>query len=132
MNDQFVDLNIARKLKELGFDDGCFKYIHDAPDFYQYKFSDNFKKCNNSELASKIHHGYITLPTWQQLKKWLWDKHRIWAWAEHWHPDGFIWLWKEGRSEVNMNHKEKFDIPYMAEIEGIKQAVEFLHKQINK
>lgn len=67
MDKQFVNLNIAKKLKSIGFDEFCLAYFE-----YTYVSNISLKGWQNSKL------GYaVAAPLWQQVIEWLKDKYGI-------------------------------------------------------
>jgi hypothetical protein len=80
MKEQFVTYEIAKELKELGFDEEC---------LCTYTLDGNFWRnpSNNmvdeeieqpyTWLNSKLHNSVITAPLWQQCMDWFRDVHDI-------------------------------------------------------
>lgn len=59
--EEFVTFEIAKKLKEKGFRDKCYKhYYPDSPDW----FLSSYLECNN-------YSDYVDAPTISQVLKWL-------------------------------------------------------------
>ena len=78
MNKEFVNYNLALKLKELGFDEPCFAFYQkeftiDIPtmvdDDNEYRLS-GFRTCKNSEIPAH----YTSAPLYQQVVEWLRQK----------------------------------------------------------
>lgn len=69
MEEQFVNYDIAVKLKELGFDEKCLGYYADN----KFKFFSDLENCNtNTEFGF-----YPTAPLLQQVLDWLREKQNI-------------------------------------------------------
>lgn len=69
MEEQFVPYELALKLKELGFDEECFKY-----------WNCSYKTDDNSSILSmfKNEHIYsVAAPLWQQAFDWFREKHNM-------------------------------------------------------
>lgn len=70
MNEQFVTYKIAKKLKELGFDEPCFKY-----------YDEEVKKIEDSLFETRWGYepktNYVFSPLWQQATDWLREKKDI-------------------------------------------------------
>jgi len=70
---EFADYETSKMLKELGFNEaGCFQY------FDRYG---NDLPCHQL-ASSRVNNDFrnddrIMNPLWQQVKQWLWEKHRI-------------------------------------------------------
>lgn len=64
---EFVTFEIAKKLKEKGFKDKCYKhYYPDSPDW----FLSSYLECNN-------YSDYVEAPTISQVLKWLREEKNI-------------------------------------------------------
>lgn len=126
----FIDINCARMLKELKFDKACMKYVNERNYDSPYLFDHNFTLKNNTELASKIHHGYITLPLWQQLRQWLWETHGIEISFGHTRKSiqrfTYIICYNNFSSKVTVS-QEEFISPILAENTAARQVVEDLY-----
>lgn len=69
MEKEFVTYQIAKALKELGFDEPCLMYVHmrfGSPGHSDEPILAKTLKTTNGGLASIYHHNWITLPLWQQ------------------------------------------------------------------
>lgn len=144
MKDQFVPYEIAKMLKELGFDEECISYYweSDAVSFHM-----DAPECvvpiSNSKLQT-LHKRIenCSRPSYCEVKQWLWNKHKIWV--KPWRPYA-------GEDQINGKYvyscidctitdgggtgicdaildEVDFDSPITAEIEGIKSAVQHLYK----
>ena len=85
MQKQFVTYEIAKKLKELGFDEPCFGFYNEiCEDNDKANCSGKFQNMcgwvlgreNTNDLSS--HDFLIVAPLWQQAIDWLREKHNIW------------------------------------------------------
>lgn len=68
MKDQFVTIEIAKKLKELGFNEWCFARYMDISHALRIKTTQP-----NSELTEEL----IACPLWQQAIDWLRENKNI-------------------------------------------------------
>ena len=82
MKKQFVTQEIALKLKELGFDEGCLA-VYDSPDFKLIHellgHGWNSLELINGEVKNSIYSegDFVTAPLWQQATDWLQFKYNI-------------------------------------------------------
>lgn len=65
MKHQFVTYEMAKKLKELGFDENCFGYYTLSGNFFGHDFK-KAEMLKNSQL-----HEDVSAPLWQQAIDWL-------------------------------------------------------------
>jgi hypothetical protein len=81
LKDLFVPYEIAKKLKEIGFDLGCLaRYIYDDRNFEWY-----LVQIQQSKPASTAfnfdknieRYDYVAAPTYEQVKLWFMEKHLI-------------------------------------------------------
>lgn len=81
MKDQFVTYEIAKRLKELGFNEPCWAWYNLPDQDTRYCYSEGRSplvndheeweaKCNNRQVEN------IGLPLWQQAIDWLREKYR--------------------------------------------------------
>lgn len=73
MNEDFVTYEIAKKLKEKGFNEPCYGYYHlNGGD-------DSFELCGNDsfDFLNSLNCFRIAAPTISQVLKWLRDKKKI-------------------------------------------------------
>ena len=68
----FVSSYIAKKLKELGFDEECLAYYHNHAELDLVK-NNIFTK--NSE--QNLYHGDCAAPTWEQVIDWFLNKKHV-------------------------------------------------------
>ena len=78
---------------------------------------------NSSYADSEV----CTRPTWQQVKCWLWEKHKLLIKFDDDKDDEFSFK-VETLREVVFN-EGSFDSPITAEVEGLMKAVEYLYKE---
>lgn len=130
----FVDINCARLLKDLKFDKACLRYVNERNPEPSYLFDHNFTHRNNTELASKIHHGYITLPLWQQVRQWLYEAHGIEVSFGHTKKAiqkfTYIIHYNTFSSKVTVS-EEEFISPILAENAGARRAVSDLYNNLS-
>ena len=113
----FVDYEISKMLKELGFDLG----ITDVSKAYDK---------NGDEVNWTTKHFYCWKPLWQQVEEWLWDKHKIYIETTAIGGDEFeMGIYKQPEGTVLNIEEDYFNSPITAKMGGIKQAVKYLHAQ---
>lgn len=81
MIENFVTYEIAKKLEDIGFDEFC-----------HFPFNENGELCQNEKVLhnitndrydflifdkKSIHYMGVRAPIWQQVQKWLREKHQI-------------------------------------------------------
>ena len=83
MKQLFVPIELARKLKEKGFDERCFamytnryKFGLESPVAISQHEGSSIKGDRNSDFKS-TEFEYVTAPIYQQVTDWLRDKHKI-------------------------------------------------------
>lgn len=135
MKDNFADYETSKMLKELGFDEPCLGHYwtdHREVEVRLYREHEGIQQSN-----SKIENNFpptFTAPLWQEVEKWLWDKHKIVIQVTDISSriDGY----NEYEFETTIIDEHGF-IDYMAsltspidaKINGIKNAVKHLHTQ---
>jgi len=73
MKDQFVTYEIAKRLKELGFNESCLGYF----DKDSQEFIWSVGGTVNHEDGDELEYNCISAPLWQQAIDWLREKHNI-------------------------------------------------------
>jgi hypothetical protein len=79
MEKQFVTYEIAKKLKELGFDEKCFAY-YTYNDIDKDRFHLQYPLVTNAQLfdpLSKAKYQDVSAPLWQQVISWFMEKKGI-------------------------------------------------------
>jgi len=73
MKNEFVPYNVARRLKDLGFDEKCFAYYGidygSGPELVYEMYHNSAENLDRRE--------FITVPLWQQVTRWLRNVHKI-------------------------------------------------------
>lgn len=115
MESEFATFEIAKTLKEFGFNEKCFGCYYIIPESEEGRLM--FHDCG-FEIDTKI-----KAPTWAQIKRWLWEKHKMIITFS----GGSIFrycIW----TELDLTHSDAthFNSPIEAEIAGINKAVECL------
>ena len=86
MQKQFVTYEIAKKLKELGFDEECFGY---------YSYSKKLFLGNGKDAYN--YKDIISAPLWQQAIDWIAEKYKIeiatTSWKKEGTKDEIIWVY---------------------------------------
>lgn len=128
MENQFVDYETSKFLKELGFNEVCLSYYSNynqqvnrndswAMGFTSKDLTEDFMEC----LA----------PTWQQVEQWLWDTYAVYLEIVTRVPyPGSGMRWKyfiiEWGTRDFPKHDSNEDSPIKARTEGIKTSVKHL------
>jgi hypothetical protein len=74
MKNEFVPYNIAKKLKDMGFDEPCISYYPDKDENIHYVTDGH----NNVGVRSNSQFGIAcSAPLWQQVTRWLRDERKI-------------------------------------------------------
>jgi len=76
MKEQFVTYEIAKKLKELGFDEPCFGYYVGLGDNKDDPFKLVEIKCEKGQFEH-LADNVFPAPLWQQAIDWLFEKYKI-------------------------------------------------------
>ena len=99
MKNLFVPYNIAKRLKDLGFDEPCIcGYSHDGKLTSKLSYNND-----GARIDWDSHDTQIPAPLWQQVTKWLRDKKKINVFI------GFrpnVKKWDSYSYDMNMNGKE--------------------------
>ncbi len=86
MEKEFVTYEIAVKLKELGFQEDCFKIIEVEDGIERICVDDSYSKYRNNTgdkqlyFKNRFNSGgeyYIAIPLWQQVIDWFREKYKI-------------------------------------------------------
>jgi hypothetical protein len=83
MKEQFVPYEIALKLKEKGFDAGCFGFYKSNGEYEDYHYYRNGKYylCNNKTISKLLDGENIDqkaiAPLWDQIIEWLREEHKL-------------------------------------------------------
>jgi len=133
LQENLYDFETSKLLKELGFDEEC-------RDYYSADEDDCGTMPNLEGVNWNQNVNFISAPTWWQVKQWLWEKHKInieitFAKSSSKMRDyrKFVWfIYVDGFWKNEFSDKQEFDSPVTAEIEGIKQAVEYKFKELKK
>lgn len=120
MKEQFATYEVSKQLKELGYNEECYGYYFDK------SFEPSSCAENSSNPSEKL---YASAPLWQQVKQWLWEKNKIKidVYSIH-NSNNFFATFSIG--QTIKGRSKDIHSPITAEIEGIKKAVEHLHKQL--
>lgn len=84
MEKQFVTFEIAKQLRDLGFDDPCLAWYYFDEETKSYtlnsfkqEYGDKFDWWKYSELDSDVYVDNLIAPLWQQVIDWFREKHSI-------------------------------------------------------
>lgn len=128
MKNLFVSIAIAQHIKDLGFDEPCFAWT--TPGESDFIISPCEKYGDRKDKMLQI-------PTYQQVKQWLWEKHKICfetplvnftefgCGIYQWTDNGGGYYKKIHSLRPNSNFIE-------SENEGVEKAVDHLYTLIKK
>jgi hypothetical protein len=71
MKENFINIELCKELKELGFNEPCFGYYYEGDFYLSDHKQGNLLKYEHSEKL------VIQAPLWQQAFKWFRDKHKL-------------------------------------------------------
>jgi hypothetical protein len=124
MKDQFVTYEIAKRLKELGFNEACMAYYQYV--YYPTKDRTSLRYCptqpdcylNDTDDGSRMNGEDCTAPLWQQAIDWLRKKHIKVVESEDWRETNPVYY------IIGMGSKGRHG-PYLL-IHAIPKALELI------
>lgn len=146
MENLFADYKTAKLLKEIGFDEECIDTFSASSKKSMFEFTKSFGIYKNSKStyspSDKDLPQYISRPTYQQVKEWLYKKHKIFisvnkVAVKKYHAffetkdENKIPVWNEKKDKF-LTRKMYYDSPLVVEIECIEAAVIYLYNLKNK
>lgn len=140
MKEQFVTYEIALKLKELGFDEGCLAYYGDNILIFD---KHEYLECDikvNYVLGWK--YEMVTLaPLWQQVIDWFRSKYKLSISVFPISSNRWFYSIRKYKEAPDFNYKDVISSPYPvgfaketsneAREQAILKAIELCQKQIN-
>ncbi len=126
MKEQFADYETSKMLKELGMEEVCFASIDSESIIHPLQIDDYQELLFEQEISAYNDKPCVPSPLWQQVKQWLWDKHKIILEVDE-VENGKIYCSVSKLNESYLFETEVSFSPITAEIEGIKAAVKYLH-----
>ncbi len=144
MDNEFVTLEIAKKLKELGFNERCMAadYYADGTILIDYaeegitnkqldKLIDECNKDSSSNGEELLSYS-PTIPLWQQAIDWLRKKHKLHITVTSISQDSWQWhITKPGES-LGKVYDEDFYTYETAREDAIKEALKLIKKHNGK
>ena len=124
MKEQFVTYEIAKQLKEKGFDEPCFGLYNIYETYGQYGI------INIGDLhLTNVNRGFksdnaIIAPLWQQVIDWLEEKLDIAIWIE-WDNETFIWTWNILHRECKWSNMDNCVMGWDWKSEARQRAIEY-------
>ena len=121
-----VKYTIAKRLKEIGFDEMCNKYILTSdPDNPQISYG------KNSFSESRVY-----IPTIEQVVDWFYKNHKLWTSVSIGHDEDKIWF-NAYIEKVELGYSYEpvnidFDIDGNSPEEAYEEAFEYMINIINK
>jgi len=127
MKEQLLDYEHSMMLKELGMNEETLAYTHYGGGKNAFFIDHSTEKYNGRKSGDFVAH-----PLWKQAEQWLWENHRfvfdIWMKGNS--------FYTEARTPENSRdvicQSDYFDSPIAARQDGIKRAIEYLHKNKTK
>lgn len=123
MKEQFADYETSKMLKELRFDEVCLSFYSNYNQ--QVNRNDSWDMGFTSKDLTKDFMECLA-PTWQQVKQWLWENHKWRISIRRISKEYTYEIWNQNNAPIE--YGVKYDSPINAEIVGIKQAIQYLHK----
>jgi hypothetical protein len=118
----FTDYDTACKLKELGFKEVCYGFFANSNEFNNPVLE---YKCKNEKHA-------VTAPLWQQVEEWLWKEHQAYVKIGIDRKKYIASLVNDSGSWNFVLNNERMDSPYSAKMDGLKEAVKYIHEYKTK
>ena len=121
--EDYVSFNVAKLLKEKGYNEPC-------KQFYCKAYDDTWN-CDNDCLRfrlvtySELEDGDILIPSLYDAQKWLREKHGIIVDIDTDYYDGFLFTY-QAWSFDKVSEKQSFDTYEEALNEGIKEALKMI------
>lgn len=135
MKDLFVSYELAKKFKELGFDEPCFLSYRNSDGEEQLIPTGMPKPCKNSDLFITSNSDNCTAPLYQQVTDWLRKTYNIdivieLAFSNHpahhdgkWHYEGYeVTVWKNQEVAKDLTANNFIDY-YIALNYAIKEVI---------
>lgn len=121
--EDFVNFEIAKKLKEKGFDEACYNYYEPL----KHCLSELKTQFTNKEGE---YYGIITAPTISQVLKWLREKKGWIIVVRLYSTNGWYWFIQDKNGELKSSHLASCDDCFatyeQAAIAGIEYAIDNL------
>ena len=119
-----VDYETAKRLKELGFKEVCYGF---------FAYLETAKLWIVMDLIKAKNEGYaISAPLWQQIEEWLWKEYQAYVKID---IDGKKYIASLVNDSGSWNFvldNERMDSPYSAKMDGLKEAVKYIHEYKTK
>ncbi len=77
MEKQFVKSEIAKKLKEKGFNEPTMAYYNEKDEFVFTPYNNEDINLPNKVTKTENENNYSSAPLWQQAIDWFYDNHEI-------------------------------------------------------
>ena len=121
MDKDFVNYEIALALKELGFDEPCYRFYYGD----KLGLALNLEQGDTNTKLQKLHPNYVAVPLKQQVFRWFREKYELFSFVFIF-DEGFGYeTFKEGVSQIN----DSFDTYEEAENACIDKLIEIAKQQ---
>lgn len=136
--DSFVDFETAKRLKPLGYKEECLSFYEADGTWKWNNGTQNFD--SNWLSINKDNIDYYSAPSWQDVKKWLWENYRLYyvldsdrhlkmvTVVRDLNKNGAIIIPEKLES---VNDFDRFESPIDSERDAIKQTIKHLSYIIN-
>ena len=142
MNKEFVPLEIARELKEIGFDEECFAGFQlDHKNQMKLFFKPSQSK-SLTKIATNVYGRYchqnnhvIKAPLYQQVFRWFMERYNLVASISTWDDGTFHYSIKNLTGliyDINCNHIGYFDSLEKVQDECIENLISLLKKDLEE
>lgn len=127
-----VKYEIAKLLKEKGFDEPCLRYYSNLN-----LFTDKYKDWNNHTIGNTSMHkrnaNYYSAPTIAEVVMWLYEKHGIWITVEPFlrrEKNELVYFYKIFGSDGYLNTISRLSMGHSSPTEAYEVAVEYVLKNL--
>jgi hypothetical protein len=135
----FVPYNIAKLLKEKGFDEPCFREGNPHGHImWRFGCTDDENDTLNIKdiISQKLHEDFIGIPLYQSVQNWLLEKHGIWIYVDTHEFGKWCYNFKNVKPSINhpkINEVGQFGLEdYNTPQEAMNSAIEYCLKNLIK
>jgi len=122
--EECVDFETAKRLKELGFNSGLEDIS--CPGLFYAEDDQYHPRQFELSTGSTQKDGYYLAPLWQQVEQWLWNKYKYWVYVRIFNATQSLYVWDIPLLKIGM---EQYPSPLEARKEAIKTAVKILSEK---
>ncbi len=117
-----VSFEIAKLLKEKGFDIPCWSY-YSSLNLYTFELGDWNNHTIGDTSMHKRNAGYYSAPTIAEVVMWLFDKHGIWIYTSKPDEQGWVIHWQGLTDYPSLQY-------YSSPTEAYEAAIEYTLKNL--